>query len=137
MSLRRLYKNYFTVVTTEFAPHDSEGAIERKFHFVPVEGYINVRGAFQGISRKDVVEVYGKKEDTPLIKLYHSFRELQVTSKHAILTALDPLQSITDFNNTQNLVLLQYIGQRDPVQHKPSRRVPLEIILEKNHRWEF
>lgn len=137
MSLRRLFKNFCTIVSIENAPVDSEGAIERDYHWTLVPDYTNIRCAIQGISRKDAVEIYGKKEGVPLFKIYHSQRSLFITPKYGVLTYTDPLFQITNFDDRENIVFYQYVGIRDPVMHKKASKVPLEFIVEQTHRWEF
>lgn len=137
MALRDLFTNFFSIVTIEFAPQDAEGAIRRDFHFSVLPDYVNVRCAIQGVSKRDVVEVYGKTEDTPLFKIYHNQRQLLITTKYSFLTHANPLNKITDFEDKANIILYQYIGQRDPVLHKSAREVPLELIVERNFRWSF
>lgn len=136
MSLRSLLKNYFTIVSVESAPVDSEGAIERDFNWSILPDYINQRCAIQGITKKDVVEIYGKQEGVPLFKVYHQLRTFSFSPAFAILTAKNPLDKITNFEDRMSIRFFHYVGQRDPVLHK-SRGVPLEFIVEENFRWEF
>ena len=136
MSLSVLFKNYFTVATSINAGQDTEGAVDRDYQIQVIGGYINRRGAFQGVSKKDAIEIYGKKEDVTLIRLFYNLKELAVSSATFILSHKNPLIRISNFQDRENLIVYQYIGQRDPVMHK-SKNVPLEIFLERNHRWSI
>ena len=138
MSLQLLFKNFFTVAHCLNAGVDSEGAVDRDYQLTILNNYINRLGAFQGVSKKDTVEIYGIKEDVTLIRLFHSLKELEVTSATFILAHKNPLRRIEDFSdsNRENIIVYQYVGQRDPVLHK-SNNVPLEIYLERNNRWHF
>lgn len=136
MSLRGMLRNYFTVATSSMAPIDSEGAVDRDYHLVVLSDYVNKRCAIQGVSKKDVVEIYGKKEDASIFVLFHQLAELEVSSATFIVTHKNPKLMITDFNDRANLVVYQYLGQRDPVKHM-SRNVPLSIYMEKNDRWNL
>ena len=136
MSLQTLFQNYFTVATSINAGQDTEGAVDRDYQIQVLNGYINRRGAFQAISKKDVMEIYGKKEDVTLIRLFHNLRELEITTATFIVSHKNPLIRVSNFSDRENLIVYQYVGQRDPVMHK-TRNVPLEIFLERNHRWNI
>lgn len=136
MSLANLFKNYFSVATSINAGQDTEGAVDRDYQIQVLNEYINCRGAFQGVSKKDAVEIYGKKEDITLIRLFHNLKDLEISTATFILSHKNPLQRITNFNDRANLIVYQYIGQRDPVMHI-RENVPLEIILERNFRWNI
>lgn len=136
MALIHLLKNYFTVATSINAGQDTEGAVDRDYQIQIIEGYKNCRGAFQGVSKKDAIETYGKKEDVTLIRLFHNLKNLNVSTATFILSHSNPLRRIIDFNDRPNIIVYQYVGQRDPVMHK-TINVPLEIILERNYRWNI
>ena len=136
MSLHNLLQNYFSVATSANAGIDTEGAVDRDHQLTVLESYKNKRGALQGVSKKDVVEIYGKKEDVTLFRLFYSLKALEVSSATFILTHKNPLRKITDFTDMGNIIVYQYVGQRDPVLHK-TRNVPLEIYLERNDRWSL
>lgn len=136
MSLTGLFKNFFSVATSINAGQDTEGAVDRDYQIQVLESYKNKRGAFQGVSKKDAVEIYGKKEDVTLIRLFYNLKDLEVSTATFILSHKNPLRRITDFSDRQNLVVYQYVGQRDPVMHKTTN-VPLEIYLERNFRWNI
>lgn len=136
MSLSSLFQNYFSVATSLNAGIDTEGAVDRDYQIQVIESYKNKRGAFQGVSKKDAVEIYGKKEDITLIRLFYDIKELEVSTATFILSHKNPLRPITNFNDRENLIVYQYIGQRDPVIHI-ANGVPLEIILERNYRWNI
>ena len=136
MSLLGLMKNYFTAATCLDAGVDIEGAVDRDYQLTLLDGFQNRRCAIQGVSKKDTVEIYGKKEDVTLFRLFHNLKDLPVSSATFILTHTNPLLQISDFSDRANIIVYQYVGQRDPVLHK-SRNVPLEIYLERNYRWHF
>jgi len=136
MSLSSLMKNFFSVATDQFAGVDSEGAVDRDYHLTLLTEFQNKRCNIQGVSKRDVVEIFGKKEDASILKLFHTQYNLDVKSSIWILTHKNPRKQITDFTDRANLLVYQYVGQRDPVQHT-RKRVPLEIYLEKNDRWHL
>ncbi len=136
MSLLTLFKNYFSVATSLNAGVDTEGAVDRDYQIQVLEDYKNRRGAFQGVSKKDAVEIYGKKEDVTLIRLFHNLKELEISTATFILSHKNPLRKITNFSDVTNIIVYQYVGQRDPVMHK-TKNVPLEIHLERNFRWHI